>query len=60
LIVANQLSAYPYKGYWSSLDTFKDKKELDELYLTGQTHWEVWKNGQIEYANAVFNVQKNQ
>ena len=23
---------YPYDGFWKSMDTFKEKQELDELY----------------------------
>ncbi|MFU8862105.1 MAG: glucose-1-phosphate cytidylyltransferase, partial [Cyclonatronaceae bacterium] len=45
LIEDNQLNAYPFDGFWTSMDTFKDKQLIDSLYSSGQTHWEVWKNG---------------
>lgn len=43
LIVQNELLAYPFKGFWASMDTFKDKQLLDDLYVKGNPPWEVWK-----------------
>ena len=34
-----------------SMDTFKDKQQLDDLYNRGNAPWEVWKsaeNGDVE------------
>jgi len=42
LIKARQLHAYKYEGFWISLDTFKDKQQIDEMYARGQTPWKVW------------------
>jgi len=42
MIKANQLHAYKYDGFWTSLDTFKDKQLIDELYNKGKTPWKVW------------------
>ena len=47
LIAKKQLLAYPYQGFFASLDTFKDKMQLDELYAKGRAPWEVWKNGSV-------------
>lgn len=44
LIAENQLIAYQYDGYWSCMDTFKDKQKFDEMYLNGEAPWEVWRN----------------
>jgi len=43
LLVENQLLAYRYDGFWESMDTFKDKQRLDEMYARGDAPWEVWK-----------------
>jgi glucose-1-phosphate cytidylyltransferase len=43
LIQEKQLAAYEYDGYFAAMDTFKDKQQLDDLYETGDTPWEVWK-----------------
>jgi glucose-1-phosphate cytidylyltransferase len=45
LIAENKLLAYPYDGFFTAMDTFKDKQLFDDLYSTGKTYWEVWKNG---------------
>jgi glucose-1-phosphate cytidylyltransferase len=43
LIAENQLSAYKHKGFWSPMDTFKDKQQLDDMNTKGIKPWEVWK-----------------
>ena len=45
LLAENQLIAYRYDGFWESMDTFKDKMRLDEMYARGDAPWEVWKHG---------------
>lgn len=43
LIDEQQLIGYPYDGFWASMDTFKDKQQLEALWETGAAPWEVWK-----------------
>jgi glucose-1-phosphate cytidylyltransferase len=43
LLQEKQLVGYVYDGFWASMDTFKDRQHLEELYLTGAAPWEVWK-----------------
>lgn len=38
-----QLVGYVYDGFWASMDTFKDRQQLESLYLTGAAPWELWK-----------------
>lgn len=45
LIDEKQLLSYPYEGFWASMDTLKDKQQLEELYASGKGPWEVWKPG---------------
>jgi len=42
LVREGQLIAYPYDGFWMSMDTFKDRQRLEELYARGHAPWEVW------------------
>jgi glucose-1-phosphate cytidylyltransferase len=42
LIEKKELLAVPYDGFWRSMDTFRDKTELDELCNKGVTPWQVW------------------
>ena len=44
LIAEDQLLAYPYNGFWMSMDTFKDKQRLDDIYSRGNAPWELWAN----------------
>lgn len=43
LIEQKQLVAHSYDGFFASMDTFKDKQVLDDLYNSGKAPWEVWK-----------------
>ena len=42
MIQKKQLVAVPYDGFWRSMDTFKDKMQLDELLTHGRGPWQVW------------------
>lgn len=44
LMQEQQLIGYKYDGFWASMDTFKDKQHLDDLYATGNAPWEIWKS----------------
>lgn len=45
LIKDEQLLAHAYDGFWMSMDTFKDKQRLDDIYDRGDAPWEVWASG---------------
>lgn len=42
LVEQQKLFAYQYKGFWTCIDTFKEKQELDEMYTRGHAPWQVW------------------
>ena len=44
MIESNELITYKHEGFWMSLETFKDKQLLDDMYQRGETPWEVWKS----------------
>jgi glucose-1-phosphate cytidylyltransferase len=50
LIEKNNLVGYAYDGFWKSMDTFKEKQELDELYSKGAAPWQLWKRQGKEQA----------
>ncbi len=39
----NQLSVYKHTGFWSAMDTLRDKIYLDELWESNNAKWKVWK-----------------
>ena len=43
LVADKELIGYPYDGFWASMDTFKDKQQLEGLCKSGVAPWEVWK-----------------
>jgi glucose-1-phosphate cytidylyltransferase len=43
LLQQRQLLGYVYDGFWASMDTFKDRQQLESLYSTGTAPWEIWK-----------------
>lgn len=45
LVQEKQLIGYPYDGFWASMDTFKDRQQLEGLYSEGTAPWELWKTG---------------
>jgi glucose-1-phosphate cytidylyltransferase len=53
LIEQKQLIAHPYDGFFASMDTFKDKQVLDDLYNSGKAPWEVWKTAPEKSGKAV-------
>ncbi len=42
LIADGQATAYRHEGFWASMETFKDRQELEELYVRGEAPWAVW------------------
>ncbi len=48
LIQEKQLMAYEHNGFYASMDTFKDKQQLDDLYARGEAPWEVWKSAPLQ------------
>ncbi len=45
LVKTRRLAAYEYDGFWMSMDTFKDRQQLEDIYTRGNAPWQVW-NGE--------------
>jgi glucose-1-phosphate cytidylyltransferase len=43
LIEKKDLVGYEYDGFWKSMDTFKEKQELDDVHSKGNAPWQLWK-----------------
>jgi len=60
LVDQKQLIGYQYDGFWESMDTFKDKQHLENLYAGGAAPWEVWKKNANGHLNTnAFAVSSN-
>ena len=42
LASANELSAFKHDGFWSPMDTLREKNELENLWASGAAPWKVW------------------
>lgn len=42
LVENGQMQAYQHTGFWSPMDTIRDKAYLENLWNTGQAPWKVW------------------
>ena len=42
LIEKGELITYKHEGFWASMDTFKDRQQLGEMYRHGNAPWQVW------------------
>jgi glucose-1-phosphate cytidylyltransferase len=41
---AGRLGTLRHEGFWSCMDTFKEKQALDERVAKGDSPWEIWNN----------------
>ena len=37
-----QMAAYRHKGFWQPMDTLRDKRQLEELWASGNPPWKKW------------------
>jgi glucose-1-phosphate cytidylyltransferase len=37
-----QLSSFRHDGFWQPMDTLRDKRQLEELWASGEAPWQVW------------------
>lgn len=44
---AGDLGAYAHDGFWACMDTFKEKRLLEDIHNRGDAPWEVWEHRQL-------------
>ena len=37
-----QLAGFRHAGFWSCMDTLKEKNYLEDLWSSGQAPWKIW------------------
>lgn len=42
LAADKQLSVYRHNGFWSAMDTLRDKNHLEDIWSQGNAPWKVW------------------
>lgn len=43
LAAEGELMAFEHAGFWQPMDTLRDKNHLEELWLSGDAPWKLWK-----------------
>lgn len=42
IVVDGEMNAYEHDGFWSPMDSLKDRNYLEELWASGNAPWKVW------------------
>ena len=42
LVAEGQLCAYYHHGFWHPMDTLRDKKSLEAMWVSGKAPWKIW------------------
>lgn len=42
LVAEKQLVGYIHEGFWQCMDTLREKKNLEQLWQSGEAPWKVW------------------
>jgi glucose-1-phosphate cytidylyltransferase len=42
LSAEGELMAHRFKGFWKPVDTLRDKRELESLWIAGKAPWKIW------------------
>ena len=42
LALNNELTSYKHRGFWQAMDTLREKKLLEQLWVSGKAPWKVW------------------
>jgi glucose-1-phosphate cytidylyltransferase len=37
-----QLMGYPHKGFWSCIDTLREKNIIEDYWNSGRAPWKIW------------------
>ena len=38
----NQLSVYFHRSFWQPMDTLRDKRHLEDMWVSGAAPWKKW------------------
>ena len=42
MVAEGALASFRHEGFWACMDTFKEKRLLDDIYASGDAPWAVW------------------
>jgi glucose-1-phosphate cytidylyltransferase len=47
LAAESQLAVYQHRGFWQSMDTYREMQLLNDMYAGGRAPWTVWEQKQL-------------
>ena len=47
LAKAGQMAAYRHDGFWSPMDTIRDKEYLETIWNSNRPPWKLWEDNNI-------------
>ena len=48
LIATKELTSMKQDGFWACMGTFKERQQMEGLWIKGAAPWQVWlKNGKV-------------
>lgn len=47
LAAEDQLAVYQHRGFWQSMDTYREMQLLNDMYSGGRAPWTVWEDKQL-------------
>ncbi|HYA34881.1 MAG TPA: glucose-1-phosphate cytidylyltransferase, partial [Candidatus Binataceae bacterium] len=42
LACRRQLAVYQHRGFWQCMDTYRETRLLNDLWVSGKAPWKVW------------------
>lgn len=48
LVAAGELMAFRHHGFWSCMDTIKERRMLEELWSSRTAPWRIWSDGEVD------------
>jgi glucose-1-phosphate cytidylyltransferase len=57
MAAAGELGAYAYDGFWGCMDTFKEKRMLEDIHKRGDAPWELWQNRRTDGDGSLLRVE---
>lgn len=43
LVERDQLAVYRHQGFWQCMDTYREMRQLEDMWRTGRASWKVWR-----------------
>ena len=56
MIEADDLGTYVHDGFWACMDTFKEKRMLEDIHNQGGAPWAVWEREDVYSGDGLLSI----